>query len=147
MAWLLLALRFLHILSSAAWFGAALFWPGAIRRALAGDSPAHAQAALAQARTALRLDLWAGVVTILSGGAYAASLGAVRHGIWIGAALALVRVGLLLAMAAPALRRVASAVEGGDRASATVAARRLPAYAGAAHLLWLVALLTMVLPT
>ncbi len=152
MPWLFVALRYLHVLAASVWFGAALFWPGAVRRALrarsaAGDASLQVNDALTQARTGLRLDLVAGLFTIAVGGAYAGALGAVRPGIWVGAALALLRLALLLAMARPALAQLSGALAASDAGRAEDASRRLPAYAGAAHLLWLVALATMVIPT
>ncbi len=140
-----LALRFLHVLSAALWMGSGLFWPGALRRAVALGSP-HPSPALAQARAGLGLDLGAGAATVVTGLVYASPLGGVsmRAGILLGLTLALVRLALLFALARPSLRRVADAVGAGDIETARAASRRLPAYAGSAHLLWLLALAAMV---
>ncbi len=140
-----LALRFLHVLSAALWMGSGLFWPGALRRALALGSP-HPSPALAQASTGLGLDFGAGVATVVTGLLYASPLGGgpMRAGILLGLTLALVRLALLFALARPSLRRVADAVGVGDIENARAASRRLPAYAGSAHLLWLLALAAMV---
>jgi len=140
-----LALRFLHVLAAALWMGAALWWPGVLRRALAGD-PAHASGPLALAGQCTRVDLVAGLATIGTGLLYASPLGGVapRAGIYLGLALAVTRVGLLFGLALPALRQVSAALAGGDAATARSASRRLPAYAGSAHLIWLLALAVMV---
>lgn len=142
-----LVLRFLHVLAAAVWIGSALFWPGAVRRAVAaapGQAPAPA---LALARTGLALDLAFGLATVATGLLYLA-LGEVpiRHGLEAGLLFAIVRLALLLALARPALRGVADGVASGDLERARGAARKLPAYAGAAHLLWLLALAGMVWP-
>jgi hypothetical protein len=141
------ALRFLHILSAALWMGAALSWPGALRRALRLGPP-HPAPALAQARAALGLDLGAGLATLVTGLLYASPLGGVslRIGILIGLALALARLALLVALARPTLRVVSDRVAGGDLEGARGASRRMAAYTGTAHLLWLLALATMVFP-
>jgi len=144
---MMLVIRFLHLLAAALWMGAALWWPGALRRALAGDL-AHAGGALGQARRGTRVDLIAAVTTIATGLLYlwilpprGAGTGA---GIWLGGGLAVARVGMLYGMALPALRQVEAAVGAGDSAAALATSRRLPAYAGAAHLTWLLALAAMV---
>jgi hypothetical protein len=139
-------IRFLHILSASLWLGAALFWPGALRRAL-GAAPPQLEAALRQARAALGLDLAAGIATVAFGTALFWKQGA--NEVLVAAAgltLALARLGLLLGIARPALARVEQAVGAGDVDRARAIARRVPAYAGAAHLLWLVALGAMVFP-
>jgi hypothetical protein len=140
-------LRFLHILSAALWLGSALFWPGALRRAL-GLGPPHAAPALAQARVGLGLDLGAGISVVTTGLLYASPLGGVvmRAGILVGFLLALARLALLLALARPALRHASDALARGDLEAARAASKKLPAYSGSAHLLWLAALAAMVFP-
>ena len=142
-----LALRFFHILSAALWMGSGLFWPGSLRRALALGPP-HPAPAFAQARVGLGLDLGAGVAAVVTGLLYASPLGGVtmRAGILVGFLLALGRLGLLVALARPALRRAADALAKGDLEAARVASKKLPAYSGSAHLLWLAALVAMVFP-
>jgi len=142
-----LILRFLHLLAAAVWIGSALYWPGALRRAL-GAAPGQAiDLALAQARTGVSLDLAFGLATVATGLLYLA-LGEVplRHGLEAGLLLAVVRIVLLLVLARPALRGVADGLASGDLEQARAASRKLPAYAGAAHLVWLVALVCMVWP-
>ncbi len=140
-----LALRFFHILAAALWMGSVLFWPGALRRALALGAQ-HAPPALAQARVGLGLDLGAGLATLVTGLVYASPVGIVPVPplVFVGLALALVRLALLFAIARPALRRAGAAVAAGDLEGARAAAKRFAAYAGSAHLLWLLALVTMV---
>jgi hypothetical protein len=127
--------------------GAVLSWPGALRRALKAGSP-HVPPALSQARAGLGLDLGAGLATVVTGLVYASPLGGgpLRIGIVVGLALALARLALLVALARPTLRVVADEVTAGRLDAAQAASRRLPAYTGTAHLLWLLALVTMVLP-
>ena len=141
-----LALRFLHLLAASLWIGSALFWPGALRRALA-VAPPDPGPALAQARAGFALDLALGIATIATGLLYLA-MGEVplRHGLEAGFAFAVIRIVLLLALARPALRRVEEGAAASDLERARGAARKLPAYAGAAHLLWLLALVCMVWP-
>jgi hypothetical protein len=140
-----LVLRFLHLAAAAAWLGAALYWPGALKRGLAGGAPAPA---LALARTGVGLDLGIGVALLATGLAYASPLGGavLRTGIWVGLFLATARVLLLLVLARPAVLRAAEAVAGGRPEEARAAAKAVAAYAGVAHLLWLLALAAMVFP-
>jgi hypothetical protein len=133
--------RFLHIASAALWLGTALYWPGDLRRALDAGAPA---VALKRARVALGLDLGAGLATVLTGGAYASFGGAAPIVMWGGLGLAVLRLALALALARPAVARVAAAAEAGDLPRARAAAKGVAAYAGVAHLTWLVALMVMV---
>jgi hypothetical protein len=135
---------FLHVLAAATWLGAALWTPGDVRRTLALGPP-HAEALVGRAGTALSLDLWAGLATLLTGLAALGLHGGVpRPGIVVGLVAVLVRLGLLVVGTMPAWRRVAGAIRAGDLAAAGSAARRLAALAGPAHLLWLVALAGMI---
>lgn len=142
-----LVLRFLHILSASLWMGSGLFWPGSLRRALALGPP-HPAPALSQAQVGLGLDLGAGVATVVTGLLYASPLGGVsmRAGILVGLLLALGRLALLVALARPALRLASDALARGDVEAARGASKKLPAYSGSAHLLWLAALVAMVFP-
>jgi hypothetical protein len=142
-----LAIRFLHILVAAVWLGSALFWPGALRRALGLGAP-HPAPALALARKGLGLDLGFGVATLATGLVYASPLGGVpiRTGIFVGLFFAAARVALLVGLARPAVRRAGDAFAAGRLDDARTAAKPVAAYAGVAHLLWLGALVTMVFP-
>ncbi len=140
-----LVLRFLHILAAALWLGSALFWPGGVRRALALGGPPVAPA-LAQARVALGLDLGAGLATIATGALLVVVAGAHQLTVAAGLLVALLRLALLLALARPAVARAGAAASAGDLERARAAARKIPAYAGIAHLLWAVALAAMVFP-
>jgi hypothetical protein len=142
-----LVLRFLHVLSAALWLGAVLSWPGALRRGL-DPRVGAAEPALAQARGGLGLDLVAGLATLVTGLLYASPLGGVpiRLGLVVGLALAVARLALLFALGRPTLHLVSEKLAAGDLAAARTASRRLSAYVGTAHLLWLLALVTMVFP-
>ena len=137
--------RFLHILSAALWMGAALYWPGDLRRALEAGAGAPT-VALRRARSALALDLGAGGATFLTGGALLSFASPSAFTVWVGLSAILVRVALLLALARPAVRRIDAAAQAGDLVGAKLAAKRIAAYAGVAHLLWLIALAAMVFP-
>jgi len=141
------SLRFLHVLAAAGWFGTALFWPGALRRALASGPP-HAEPGLRLARSGLGLDLGIGLALLATGLAYASPAGGrtLRAGVWIGLALTLVRLVLLLVLARPAVRRAGEAAAAARLDEARTAAKPVSAYAGVAHLLWLLALAMMVFP-
>jgi hypothetical protein len=140
-------LRFLHVLAGAGWLGTALFWPGALKRALAAGAP-HPEPALRLARTGLGLDLGLGLALVAAGLLYASPLGqrVPRAGIWIGLVLAVARVALALLLARPALQRAGEAALAGRLDEARAAARPVSAYAGVAHLIWLLALACMVFP-
>lgn len=143
-----LVVRFLHILSAALWMGAVLYWPGALRRALKAAGPPLPEAALAQARVGLGLDLGAGLATLATGLVYASpwGVGRIRFGLILGLTFALARLVLLVVLARPSLHATSEAVAAGNLDLARGASRRLPAYTGMAHLLWLFALVTMVFP-
>jgi len=140
-------LLFLHVVSVALWLGAAVFVSGDIRRTLSLGPP-HLVPMLARARSGLRLDLIAGIAALATGLVLASPLGGtrLRAGIFIGLGLALVRFALLLAVSRPTLGRIAAAVEAGRGADATAGARRLSAVQGVSHLLWILALATMIFP-
>ncbi len=142
-----LSIRFFHILFASLWMGAVLSWPGALRRGLKVGPP-HAAPALAQARVGVWLDLGAGLATIVTGLIYVSPYGGgpLRLGILVGLALALARLALLVALARPTLREIGDEVTTGRIDAARAAGRRLPAYTGTAHLLWLLALVLMVFP-
>lgn len=142
-----LTVRFLHVLSASLWVGAVLFWPGALRRALKAGPP-HTGPAVSQARLGLGIDLGAGLGTLVTGLIYASPFGGgpLRLGILVGLALALARLALLVALARPTLREIQDRLAAGQTDAAFGVARRIPAYTGTAHLLWLIALVLMVFP-
>lgn len=135
----------LHILSSAAWLGAALWVPGDVRRTLALGRP-HVAALPARVGPGLRLDVYAGLATVLTGLAVLALDGVhPGTGIMVGFLAAVVRLGVVWGGMAPAWRAVQAAIAGGgDLAPAMPAARRMAMLSGIAHALWLVALAGMI---
>jgi hypothetical protein len=140
----LAAVLLLHVTAAATWLGAALWMPGDVRRTLAMGPP-HTDALARRARPALSLDLWAGLATLITGLVAIGLRGGVpRAGIVVGLFAVLVRLGLLALGVFPAYRRVVRAVGAGDLAAAEAPARRLAGLAGAAHLLWVVALAGMI---
>jgi hypothetical protein len=138
--------RILHLVAMALWLGAALWVPGDVRRTLAAGAPQRA-ALPARIRPALRIKVWAGAVTILSGIALAGIARSSRMGIVVGFALALFLFILDMTIILPAGKRVAAAIEaGGDLPEAQRLSKSLSAFSGIGHLLWLAALVAMALP-
>jgi hypothetical protein len=139
-------LRILHLVSMALWLGAALWAPGDARRSIAAGPP-HTAGLGRRIVPALRLSVWAGVATLLSGLALMFVSGAHRIGVGIGFALAIVLLLLEMTIVLPAGKRIAAAAEkGGDLREAATMTRRLAAMSGVAHFIWLAALVSMVLP-
>lgn len=139
-----LLLRIVHLVSMALWLGAALWAPGDARRSIAAGQTVGLRRRLVPA---LRLSVWAGVATLLSGLALMLVIGAHRIGVGVGFALTIVLLVLEMTIMLPAAKRVADAAEAGaDLAEAGGMTRRLAAMAGVAHLIWLAALVSMVLP-
>lgn len=137
--------RILHLVSMAAWLGAALWVAGDLKRTLALGAP-HTAALGARVRPALRLDVWAGIATMVTGVALAGMGGGHRVGIAVGFALALVLFILVMTVLLPAGKRAVDAAERGDLAEAQRLTKSVAAFSGIAHLLWLAALVAMVLP-
>lgn len=135
----------LHILSSAAWIGAALWVPGDVKRTLALGRP-HAEALAARVGPGLRLDVYAGLATLITGlGVLAVDGVHPRPGIMVGFLAAMARLAVVWAAMAPAWRAVEARIaSGGDLAAAMPPARRMAMLSGIAHTLWLVALAGMV---
>lgn len=138
--------RITHLVAMALWLGAALWVPGDVRRTLTAGAP-HLAALPARIRPALRVDVWAGAATIVSGIALAGLARSSRTGIVVGFAFALCLFILDMTIVLPAGKRVAAAIEtGGDLAEAQRLSRSLSAFSGVGHLLWLAILVAMVLP-
>jgi hypothetical protein len=139
-------LRILHLVSMALWLGAALWAPGDARRSIAAGPPQTTGLAR-RIVPALRLSVWAGVATLLSGLALMFVSGAHRIGVGIGFALTIVLLLLEMTIVLPAGKRIAAAADkGGDLREAATMTRRLAALSGVAHFIWLAALVSMVLP-
>jgi hypothetical protein len=138
--------RILHLVAMALWVGAALWVPGDVRRTLALGAP-HLLALPARVRPALRIAVWSGAATIVSGIALAAIARSSRMGIVIGFALSLFLFIMHMTIVLPAGKRIAAAIEsGGDLSEAQRLSKSLSAFSGVGHLLWLAALVAMVLP-
>ena len=140
-------LRFLHILFASTWLGATLWLAGDVRRTLARGG-GEAGALDARVSPALRLDLAAGVLVIVTGVLVLVAQSAhPRVGIMIGFALALLRLAVVAMGLLPAWRGLAASLRAGEAVPAADAAvRRMAMFSGIAHTLWVVALATMVFP-
>ena len=138
-------LKLLHILSMAAWLGAAMWVPGDVKRSLARGGP-HLGPLAERTGPAIRVDLWAGVATVATGLALMWRRGWLARGeMWVGAALGMVLLALVAAVLVPTWSRMESRIRADDAAGAGTAAPRLAVATGVGHLLWLVALSLMVL--
>lgn len=135
----------LHILSAATWIGAALWMPGDVRRTLALGRP-HAEALATRARSALRLDLLAGIATVVTGlGVLGLDGVHPGTGIMVGFAASFLRLAVVWVGMLPAWKAVEARIAGGgDLAPAAAPARRMGMLSGIAHTLWLVALAGMI---
>jgi hypothetical protein len=140
-------LLLLHVLATATWLGAALWTPGDVRRTLALGRP-QADALAARAGPALRLDLGAGIASIVTGLAILLwDGGHPRLGIQVGLVLSVVRLLVVWLGMLPTWRRIAARIASGeDLAGAEPGARRMGMFSGIAHTLWVLALAGMVFP-
>ena len=139
-------LRILHLVAMAVWVGAALWVPGDVKRTLALGPP-HLAPLARRVVPALRLGLWGGAATILTGVGLTGLARSHRIGLAVGFALALFLFILHMTILLPAGKRIARAIESGaDLEEARRLAKSLAAFSGVAHLLWLAALVAMVLP-
>lgn len=140
-------LAFLHVLSIAVWFAAALWVAGDVRRTLGLGRP-HVDALPARIRPMLGLDAAAGIATVISGALlmWEEHIGQPRIGVTVGIVATLVRLGLLAGLRR-AWKSIVERVGRGEQvAPADPAARRMAMLSGIAHTLWLVALAGMVSP-
>lgn len=140
-------LRFLHILSASAWLGATLWVAGDVRRTLAHGRPYPAGLA-ARVGPAIGLDVAMGLATVVTGLLVLTYQGLhPRTGIMIGFALSVVRIGVVLAGLRPAWLAISARLAAGeDVPPADAPVRRIAMWSGMAHMLWVVALATMVFP-
>jgi hypothetical protein len=140
-----LVIRFLHILSAAAWLGAAIWVAGDARRTLSLGKP-YIEALPARIAPALKLDLWAGVATVLTGLIYIAALGGrPRLGVMIGFGLAVLRVGLTGGFLLPSFRGLASRISSGKEVKPNdFSVKGMALFTGVNHVLWVGALVAMV---
>ncbi|HUL59599.1 MAG TPA: hypothetical protein VLU43_10010 [Anaeromyxobacteraceae bacterium] len=139
-------LRLLHVLSMAVWLASVLWLPGDVRRSIARGGP-HLAAAAERGGDQVRLDLYAGIATALTGiGLLWRRAWLARPALWVGVVVGLAMVGLVAFGLVPAWRRTAGRLAAGDAAGATATVPRLAALAAAGQLLWVIALALMVLP-
>lgn len=140
------ALRILHIVIAAAWFGHKLLIPSDVR-ASAATVRAQAGPFLRRLKRAERLGQWTGLGTLLSGVAlwWAVGFNTVDIGVWVGAGLVLAAIVIGATSGRPASKRLRTAVEQGDRVEATIAGGQVNRVLGIESLLWLGALTAMVL--
>ncbi len=147
---MLVFVRFLHVVSMAAWLGAGLWLAGDARRCLAAG-PDAARSFFQRALRSLRIDRWAGLATIVTG------LGLIHltH-VWpalppalvIGMVLGVARAGLTDAAVLPAVRRLKARLEAGEAPGTLIPATgRLAMLSGLGHLVWLGALAGMIAAT
>jgi hypothetical protein len=134
-------LRFLHIAATATWIGAAIWVPGDVRRTIARGPP-HTDLLAPRIDAALKLDVWAGVASILTGLVLMLAIGGhPETRIIVGLLLALVLLTLVAFGILPAWRRIRGSLATDGDAGAV---KKLAAFNGIAHALWLAALATMV---
>lgn len=141
---MILVLTIAHIAIAAAWFGHKLLLPGDIRTSVHANQ-AGAKDFVTRLRRAERLGILTGLGTLVSGAVLMWAVGVETVSVWIWIGLALVvgalTVGALVAR--PASKRLATAMEQGDRVAATVEGRQIGRALAAESLLWLGALTTM----
>jgi hypothetical protein len=148
--------RFLHVLAMATWLAshreawlAASLWLASDAAAALSAGPDAARSFVARARRALTLDRVAGLATILTGLAllhYSGIWPNLRHGLWMGIALAVVRAGLADGLVSPALKRLAAGLAAGqEAASLRPQAARMALGSRLGHAAWLGALAGMLL--
>ena len=147
---MLTIVRYLHVVSMAAWLGAALWLAGDARRSLAAG-PDASRAFLNRALAALRVDRAAGLATLLTGATliYLTRIWpAMPLPLMVGMTLGACRAGLTEGLLFPAVRRLGARLEAGEAPAALLpVAGRLAMLSGIGHLIWLGALAGMILST
>ncbi len=138
--------RFLHVLGMATWLAASL-WLAADAKAALALGPEAVRTFVRRGRLAVRLDQAAGVFTILTGAClvhFANVWPNLRHGLWMGIVLAVVRAGLMGALVSPSLRRMGAGLDAGQPpASLEPLAARLALGSRLGHAAWVLALAGM----
>jgi hypothetical protein len=137
--------RILHLVSMAAWLGAAMWVASDLKRTLELGAP-HTSVVGARVRPALKVDVWAGVATMVTGVVLAGLGKSHRIGVAVGFAIALVLFILVMTVILPAGKRAAAEAEAGRLDEARRLTKSVAAFSGVGHLLWLAALVAMVLP-
>lgn len=144
-----LVLRYLHIATAAGWLAATAavasdLWhvpePGGMFSGLL----------VKKVGTGLRRDLFAGITTLVTGLALASPLGAPtppRMGVMVGLGITVLLLGLIGFVAIPEWKRVSACLESKEvNEDLSKSIQKLRLFIIASHLLWLVALATMVYP-
>jgi uncharacterized membrane protein len=142
-----LALRAVHLLSMAVWFGGGLTIAGDVRRTIARGKP-HTEVLAARVERSLGIGAIAGTFTLLTGlGMVFATggFGAVSPRIHAGFALALVTFAVELLGLRPAVSRLGQALAAGEAKDLKSMQARIAMFTGIGHLLKLVILVLMVL--
>lgn len=139
-----LALRTLHVLVAAAWFGHKLLVPGDIRAAVT-DSVESTRELLPRLRRAERMGQFSGVGTLATGGLLIWWVGvegvAVTKWIGLGLVLAAILTGAIVAR--PASNAFHASAEAGDRPGAARAGRTITRVLAVESLLWAATLALM----
>jgi len=110
------SVRFFHVLGMATWLAASL-WLASDARAALALGPDVVRSFVRRGRLAVRLDQAAAVFTILTGIClihFSNAWPHLRHGLWLGITLAVVRAGLVGALVSPSLRRIGAGLEAGQ---------------------------------
>ena len=143
-----LALKTLHILSTAAWFGSGLGLPGDIRRTLEQGRP-HADLLVSRVTRSYRILFGGAILTVLTGLGLIFHLGGfarVGSGIHAGFGITLIILLMEVILVRPTWGRIAGIIRTGgpDLDEAKRLAGRLAMLHGIEHLLWLGVLILMV---
>ncbi|MBI2391390.1 MAG: hypothetical protein HYV09_17500 [Deltaproteobacteria bacterium] len=141
-----LALRLVHLLSTAVWFASTLTTAGDVRRSVDRGGP-HCPAMLDRVRRSLVLSSVAGLFVIASGLGLVFAAGgfkAVPVRIHIGFALSLVALSIEAGVLNGAFRSMGDALAEGRADEARGGARRFAAFNGVLHLLRTVTFVLMV---
>ena len=142
----MLALRVIHVVFAAAWFGHKLLIPADLRTSLAGGE-GDARGLLVRLRHAERLGIATGLGTLATGLGLTAVIGwgSVPGATYVALALVLAAVALGASTARPAGMRLRVAVDEGRLGDARAAARPVQRVLAGESFLWGGALVSMLL--
>lgn len=139
-----LALRTLHVLVAAAWFGHKLLVPGDIRAAVT-DSVESTRGLLPRLKRAERFGQFSGVGTLVTGALMVWWVGVdgVAVSIWVGFGLVLAAILTGAIVARPASNAFRALAEAGDRPGAAKAGRIITRVLAVESMLWAATLVLM----